>query len=449
MKTLIKNGYLLTMEDETIRENGYVVVQDEKILCTGCGDAPQDSYDKVIDADEAIILPGFINVHTHTAMGLFRGYADDLPLMEWLTTKIFPIEEQLTNEYTYHGAMLDILEMIQSGTTCFLTMYMLNFGIAKAALESGIRSIVGWSTSGSKPMDKEMKVMDGIRKLFREYDGAGNGRVRVWTAPHACYTCDPEHLKRMADLTGELKTGTTIHLSETQSEVNGCVERYGMRPPAYFEQSGLYDYPLVAAHCIWLNDDEIAMLKKYHIGVAYNPESNMKLGSGIAPVMKLREAGVPVGLGTDGSSSNNDLNMIGEMRTAAFLQKAASLDPVALTAWDVLRMATVEGAKVLHMENEIGQLKPGYQADIILVDTKKPHMRPRHNVVSNLVYSADKSDVKTVMVQGKILMEDWKMTTLNEEEIIKNAEWTFAQMEAKLQQGNGGDAQGEGMQMTK
>ncbi len=434
MKTLIKNGYLITMEEESVQKDGYVIIEDETILATGSGVPPADEYDKVIDADEAIILPGFINTHTHVGMGLFRGYADDLPLMEWLETKIFPMEDQLNDEYLYHGAMLDILEMIQSGTTCFLSMYMFNNGAAKAILESGIRAVLGRGTSGIGPDEKHRQVFDEIRDLYRRCHGADNDRLRIWIGPHACYVCPPDYLKKVAALAEELHTGVTIHIAETQSEVDGCLKNYGLRPLPYIEQSGIFDHPTVAAHCVWMNEEELAILKKYQVGVAYNPESNMKLGSGVAPIGKMLQMGIHVGLGTDGSSSNNDLNMIGEMRSAAFLQKVANLDPLALSAWDVLRMATVEGAKILHWEDAIGQLKPGYQADLILIRTKCPHMRPLHDVVSNLVYSADKSDVETVMVKGRILMENRRMTGLHETEIIAQAERTFREMYKKLQQ---------------
>ncbi len=428
MKTLIKNGYLITMEDETVRENGFVVVEDDTIVLTGQGEAPKGPYDKVIDADEALILPGFINTHTHVGMGLFRGYADDLPLMEWLETKIFPMEDQWTTEYLYHAARLDILEMIQSGTTCFLSMYMFNYGAARAVLETGIRAILARGTSGLGTEEKINADFAEIRDLFQKYHGADGGRLQFWLGPHACYVCPPDYLKRMAALADELNAGVTTHIAETVSEVEGCVSSYGRRPLEHFLASGLFRHPAVVAHCVWLNDGEIETLKKHNIGVAYNPESNMKLGSGIAPVVKMLRAGVKVALGTDGSSSNNDLNMIGEMRSAAFLQKAANCDALALSAWEVLRMATVYGAEILRLGHTIGKLAPGYQADIILVGTKAVHMRPLHDPVSNLVYSADKSDVKTVMVKGRILMEN-RVTQLNEAEIIQNAEETFRKME--------------------
>ena len=216
MKTLIKNGYLITMEDETVQKDGYVIVEDEKILAVGSGKAPQDAYDKVIDADEALILPGFINTHTHTGMGIFRGYADDLPLMEWLETKIFPMEDQWTAERLYHAAMFDILEMIQSGTTCFLSMYMFNYAAAKAILESGIRGILGRGTSGIGPDEKHRQVFDEIRDLYKNYHMAGHGRLQIWIGPHACYTCPPGYLEKVAALAGELNTGVTIHISESQ-----------------------------------------------------------------------------------------------------------------------------------------------------------------------------------------------------------------------------------------
>ena len=417
MKILIKNAHIITMNpnnDEII--NGYIIIEDDLITAMVSGNPTAGYYNKEIDVAGNIVMPGFINTHTHAAMTLLRGYADDLALMKWLNEKIWPVEAKLTPEDIYWGTKLAITEMIKSGTTCFADMYFFMDKTAQAVAETGIRAVLARGLVGVGP-EAESGLLES-EQLFNDYNDMAQGRIKVWLGPHAPYTCPPDYLRKVISLAHKLSTGIHIHLSETKNEIEDIKSKYGTSPIVLMESLGLFDLPVLAAHGVHLDDNDISILKTHDVAVAHNPQSNMKLASGVAPVVKLLHNGNVVSLGTDGAASNNNLDMLEEMRTAALLQKVVAEDPQVLPASQALRLATVNGAQALHWGHALGQLSIGYKADMIIVSAKNPHMIPTYNHVANMVYSAQASDVLTVIVNGQVLMEDREIKTFSEEEVL-------------------------------
>jgi 5-methylthioadenosine/S-adenosylhomocysteine deaminase len=375
---------------------------------------------EIIDGKDSLVLPGLINCHTHAAMTLLRGYADDMLLMDWLSHKIWPREAFLTENDIYWGTQLAILEMIKSGTTCFADMYFFMDTVAKVAAQSGIRAVLSRGMIGFG--NNAELAMEETEELVNSWHGKAEGRITCMLGPHAPYTCPPEYLHKVMKLADKLKVGLHIHLAETITEVNDIKKQYEMTPVKLMDSIGLFDKRhVLAAHCVHLSDEEINILVEKGVGIAHNPESNMKLASGIAPLPQLLEKGGLVGLGTDGASSNNNLDMIEEMRTCALLHKVNHSNPTILPAHQVLELATIKGASALGLKM-LGTIKPGYKADLIMIDLLKPHLIPLHNPVANLVYSAHSSDVKTVIIDGKLVMKDKELLTLDEEKILYQAQ---------------------------
>ena len=422
MSILIEIGSIVTMNEyNRVMEKAYLIIEDDKISAIVLGQPPAGSYDQRIDATNHLVIPGFINTHTHAAMTLLRGYADDLPLMEWMETKIWPLEDKLGAEDIYWGSMLAIVEMIKSGTTCFSDMYFFMDQTAKAVEETGIRAVLSRGMVGVGPQADT--AIEESRALVSEWSGRGDGRITFMLGPHAPYTCPPEYLQKVMQLADELKVGLHIHIAETKGEFENIKQTYGRTPVAHLESLGLFNYPTLGAHCVHLTEEEIDILARYKVGVAHNPESNMKLASGIAPVPQMLKAGISVGLGTDGASSNNNLDMLQEMRSCALLHKVNQSDPTVLPAYQALEMATVNGARALRLENT-GTLAAGQKADVILVSLKEAHMIPRYDLIANLVYSAQASDVQTVIINGKIIMQDRVIKTFDEAEVLEQAKKT-------------------------
>ena len=426
MKTLINNISIIPVVGTQIIEKGFIVIEDNIIADMGSGEAETAGYDLVIDGENRVVLPGFINTHTHAAMTLLRSYADDLPLMEWLETKIWPLEDKLTAEDIYWGTMLAIVEMIKSGTTTFADMYFYMDEVAKAVESSGMRACLSRGMVGVGPQS-EQAITDS-RDLVGKWHNQGDGRITIMLGPHAPYTCPPEYLQRVAALASELKVGIHIHVAETSGEVADTVREYGKTPVKLLQDAGLFENHVLAAHCVHLSDDDITILAESGAGIAHNPESNMKLASGIAPVPKLLAVGIPVALGTDGASSNNNLDMLQEMRTCALLHKVSTMDPTVLPAYKALEMATVNGAQALGLDNQIGKLQKGYKADMIIINLEAAHQIPRYDIVANLVYAGQASDVDTVIIDGKIVMKNRQIVTLNEAEVINKVKRIAARL---------------------
>jgi 5-methylthioadenosine/S-adenosylhomocysteine deaminase len=420
-KILIRDGTVVTMEregSEGVIENGEVAVTGPWITHVGpAGTTPADfKPDKEINAAGMAVLPGLVNAHTHAAMTLFRGYADDLPLMEWLKEKIWPLEAKLTKDDIYWGTLLCCLEMIKSGTTTFADMYFHMNQVAQAVEKIGMRASLSWGLIESPPSSTVGLTLS--QRFANKWHGAAHNRITVMLGPHAPYTCSPDFLKKVIKLAQKLKVGIHIHLAETAQEIEDIKRDYGTTPVQLMEEIKMFEVPVAAAHCVHLSEEDIAVLAAKRVGVVHNPESNMKLASGIAPVKKMLTAGCLVSLGTDGAASNNNQNMWEEMHSAALLQKVANNDPTALPAYQVLTLATVNGAEVLGLGREIGLLKKGYKADIILVNLQKPHLYPHHDLFAHLIYAAQGSDVETVIIDGQLIMENKQVLTVDEEEIL-------------------------------
>ncbi|MCK4260700.1 MAG: amidohydrolase [Halanaerobiales bacterium] len=423
-KLLIRGADLMTMKKDThvICDSAVVIVDDKFIFVGQANDLPEEwEFNRVIEAKDKVIMPGLINTHTHAAMTLFRSYADDLPLMEWMEKKIWPIEAKLTAKDVYWGSMVAILEMIKSGTTCFADMYFYMDETAKAVEESGIRGVLSHGMIGvGSNGEKDLEVG---RQFCIDWEGKADGRIHTMLGPHAPYTCPPDYLKRILKIADELNVPLHIHLCETETEIKTIKDQYGKTPIQLMAEVGLFEYPVLAAHCVHLTDEDFAIMKQAKaLGIAHNPQSNMKLASGIAPIQRMMNEGLIVGIGTDGASSNNNLDLLEEMSTAALLQKVGTMDSTALPAYECLRMGTIYGAQVIGQNDELGTLEVGKKADLVIFDFKKPHLTPRHNIIAHTVYSAQSSDIETVIVNGKILMENREMKTIDEEKIIFEAE---------------------------
>lgn len=420
---IINGGTLITMAGKAApMDRARVLIKGDRIQDIQSSDSRYrfSEETEVIHAEDGIIMPGLVNAHSHTAMTIFRGYADDLPLKQWLFERIFPAEAaHLNAETVYWGTLLGCLEMISSGTTCLSDGYFFQHGTIKAVHESGLRGLIaqGVIDFPAPGVSDPKKNMDTAREFIERWHGFSD-LIRPGIFCHSPITCSDRTLKQAMEISGEYSLPMQIHLSETMEEVEEILKRTGQRPVHYLNHLGLLNHNLIAAHSIHLDRDEMEILARNDVRLVHVPESNMKLSSGVADISEMVKMGLTVGIGTDGCASNNNLDLFREMDTAAKLGKIASMDPVNMDAGTVLRMGTSWGAKVMGLENETGSIEKGKKADIIVVDAGNPHMVPLYNPVSNLVYSASGSDVKDVIVNGKILMKDREFLTLDQEEIM-------------------------------
>jgi len=421
---IIEGGTLMTMaEGAASISPASIFIKKDKIVDIK---TPDDGYQvphgvEIIDARDAIIMPGLINAHSHTAMTIFRGLADDLPLQQWLYDHIFPAESKHLNpETVYWGALLGCLEMIASGTTSFIEGYFLQDSTVQATHRSGLRAliaqgIIDFPAPGVSDPTENLQV----GKEFIEKWLGFSDRITPGLFCHSPLTCSDKTLKGAMEISRDFSLPLQIHLSETSDEVKEISEKTGQRPVHYLDGLGLLNHNLIAAHAIHLNIEEIELLSREGVKVVHVPESNMKMSSGVARVSDMLRMGMTVGLGTDGCASNNNMDLFQEMDSAAKLSKVFTLDPVALSAETVLKMVTIGGAKIMGLEKEIGTIEVGKKADIIVVDLQSPHLIPLYNPMSTIVYSANGADVKDVIVNGQILMNDRTFQTLNPDEIFE------------------------------
>ncbi len=386
------------------------------------GDVP-DTFrpGKVIDGKNHLAVSGFVNAHTHTSMTLLRSYADDMALMDWLNDMVWPAEAKMNSDDIYWGAMLAMVEMVRSGTTTFADMYGPYMDrVAEAAMDAGIRGVLSRGIIGVAP-DGDKKLQENV-ELYKDFHGSADGRITVMFGPHAPYTCPPEFLQKVAKTAQSMGAGIHIHMHETKTEVEDSLKQYGKRPFAWVAETGLFDGGFtLAAHCVHLDDNDIAIMKKYKISAAHNPGSNMKLASGVSPVPRLLSEGIVTALGTDGASSNNNLDMLEEVNLASMLHKVNEYDPLAVPAFEALKMGTEYGAKAVGIE-KLGRLEAGCKADITLWNMNSPAWFPRNNPVSLLVYAANSSSVDTVICDGNVIMENNELRTLDEERICYEAQ---------------------------
>jgi len=412
----------VTMDAEnSIVEFGFLCIEGDTISHIGENSENAFKASKTIDAKGGLVLPGLVNGHTHAAMSLFRGLADDLPLMEWLNQYIFPVESRMDAEFVYTGTLLACAEMIMSGTTTFCDMYLFEDEAATAAKKAGMRCLVGevlydFQSPNYGTIEKGFEYTETLIQKWED-----DPIVSIAVEPHSLFTCSPSLLKKANELALKYDVPLIIHVAETLNEISEVKKKYDKTPVDHLYSLGLLGSHLIADHCVHLNKREIERISEYGVKVIHNPESNMKLASGIAPVPELLAHGVTVGLGTDGCASNNNLDLFTEMDMAAKLHKINAMDPTVMGAEKVLRMATIEGAKAMGIEDITGSLEVGKKADVILVDTAKPHLTPLYNPYSHLVYSARGNDVSHVVINGQVVMEDRKLTTLNLSEIMERA----------------------------
>ncbi|MDO5823485.1 amidohydrolase family protein [Methanobrevibacter sp.] len=428
---LIKNALILS--PNTNFEGKQSLLIKDNLIAEISQEIEQDNADKIIDAEGKILLPGFINTHTHLSMTLFRGLADDLSLDSWLNDHIWPMEANLNGDYCYIGALLGAVELIKSGTTTFSDMYFYMEDVARAVDEAGIRAVLSYGMIDFGDEEKRKNEISENLTLFDSCDGMADGRIKVFLGPHSPYTASEELLIKVRELADKHNMGIHIHVSETQKEIDDVSADKGLRPFEYLDKIGFLGPDVVAAHSVWLSDEEIEIIKKNNVKISHNPCSNMKLASGICPVSKLIENDICVSIGTDGASSNNNLDLIEELKTASLLQKVSTLDPKVLNSDEALAMGTIKGAESLGLDFEIGSIEVGKKADIILIDTNSANMVPdSSSLSSNVIYSANGSNVDTTICDGKILMENKKLTILDEEEIYKKARQAIKELKEAI-----------------
>lgn len=416
MRTLVTNAYVLDMVGEVPNIEKKDILIENNIIKKIEKDIDKDiEVDERINAKNMLVMPGLINTHTHLAMSIFRGYKTDKKLMDWLESAIFPVEDKLKPEDIYWNSYLSCLEMIKSGTTTCNDMYLGMNKTVEAINDTGLRAVVAWCIKDDSIKDK----VEQTREYAKRYNTDENGKIRIYVSADAPHTCNPDTIKLCVDLAKELNTGLHIHLAETIDEETKIKSRYDKRSTEYLNDLDVFDVPVVLAHGIYVSDSDIEILKKIKGGISHNPISNCKLSSGICDVVKLRKNGINIGLGTDGIGSTTTMDMFEEMKTAAYLQKVNTMEPSSISAYDILKMATIEGAKVLGMENEIGSLEPGKKADMIFIKTDKLHMCPANDVCANLVYSSNGADVESVMIDGKVIMQNRKMLNLDEKQVMR------------------------------
>lgn len=427
---LIKDTTILNPNSNNVREfNGSVLIENDKIV--KIDDKIDVSADKVIDGTNQFLMPGLVNTHNHISMNLFRGLADDLELDTWLNDNIWPMESHLNANYCYIGALFAAVEMIKSGTTTFNDMYFYMSSVAQAIDKAGIRGVLSYGMIDFEDAEKRENEFKENIDLIKDFNNTADGRITCRFGPHSTFTCSKELLERVREEANKYNVGIHIHMNETQKEINDVIEATGMRPFEYLDSLNFLDSDVLAAHCVWLSDNEINILKESNVQVSHNPCSNMKLASGISPVYKLINNDINVSIGTDGVASNNNLDLFEEMKFVSLLQKVNTLDPKVLPADEVFNMATINGAKALGLDNNIGSVEVGKKADLILLDKKSINMTPASNIPSsNIVYSANGSDVLTTICNGQILMENRKLTFLDEEKIMNLASEAIEEMKS-------------------
>ncbi|HEX5707864.1 MAG TPA: amidohydrolase [Pyrinomonadaceae bacterium] len=425
---IVAGGTVVTMDGRRrVIEDGAVAVSEGRIVAVGTRAEVERDYTVArrgarINAAGKVVMPGLVNGHTHIPMTLFRGLADDLDLNEWLTKYIFPAEaKNVTEEFVRVGTRLGLAEMIRGGTTTYCDMYYFEDAIAEETERAGVRGVLGETVIDFPVADNKTwaEAMAYSERYLRRWKG--HALITPAVAPHAPYTVSEEHLKEVRALADRTDSTVVIHLSETRKEVEDVTAQKGAPPAEYLERIGFFRGRVIAAHTVHLNDREIALMKERGVGCVHNPQSNMKLASGVAPVPKMLAAGVRLGLGTDGAASNNDLSMWEEMDTAAKLHKLWSNDPRAVSAEQALEMATIGGARALHLERDIGSIEEGKRADLVVVDLDEVHQTPLYNVYSHLVYATKAADVRHVVIEGRVVMRDRRLLTLDETEIKRRA----------------------------
>lgn len=437
MKSIIRGRYLITMnENDEIIENGALVIDDDKIIEINTFQEILKKYKTssipIYGNSDSAIMPGFINTHTHAAMVLLRGIADDLPLYQWLREHIWPLEGKfLSKEFVYDGTCLACLEMLKNGITTFNDMYFFTDSIANAAKDLKIKAVIGQgildfeTPSGRGPDDYLKKALEFIDKYKNDEF------IVPSVAPHSIYTCSKDTLLKSKEIALKFSVPIHIHLSETFNEVEDSIKKYGMRPFKYLKEIGFFEGTVLAAHSVWVDEEEIEIMSNFGVGVSHCIESNLKLSSGIAPIARMVKKGVKVGLGTDGAASNNNLDLLEEISIAAKVQKGITGDPTVVDVKTCMKMLTIWAAKALGLENYIGSLEVGKKADVITMNLRKPHLQPIYDIYSTIIYSAKSSDIEDVFVNGKPVIMNGRHQFIDEDELINKSIWWAEKIKAE------------------
>ena len=421
-RILIQNVDAVTLDEQNrVLKNTNIAIDGVRIIAIG--DAPQGfAADEIIDGRNHVAMPAFYNAHSHVAMSLQRGWAEDLPFDRWLNERIWVAESALTEEDVYWGAALAACEMLRNGVVAFADHYFWMDQVARVVDESGMKALLAWCIFG---LGAEQEVggatLERTEDFVRQWQNAGDGRIKTTLGPHSPYACSPQFLQRAIDAAHKLGVGIHLHVAESQEQVDRSMREHGKSPVAYLNSLGAFDVPTIAAHCIYLSDEDIAILAEKHVHVPHCPKTYLKLAMGIARVPDMIAAGVNVAIGCDGPASNNTIDVLESARFATLVQKEARRDPEALTVMQVLKLATQNGAREMGFVDS-GVLKPGSRADVILFDFDQPHLIPRHDLAANIVHSARANDVDYVIADGRVLLRKRELTTLDEEKILREAE---------------------------
>ena len=394
-----------------------IYITDDKI--SGIDKEPAGfAKDTLIDGGKFLVIPGLINAHTHSYMAPLRNIADDMPFMDWLLKGVQPVEDKMSGEDAYYGAMLAIIEMIMCGTTTFNDMQMHIHQTTRAVKESGMRAVISRGLVGSAYDRNDVRIKEALEEME---DGKDCDRLSFMLGPHAPYSCGPDYLRCVADIAKEKGLGIHIHLAESLTEIENLKKEHNCTAIEYAQKAGCFEVPAIAAHCVNVTDKDIEIMKENNVSVVTNPASNMKLGNGFAPVPKFLDAGINVAIGTDGAASNNSLNLFHEISLLTLIHKGVSKDPVCIGAADAMKIATENGAKALGLEGVTGKIAKGYKADLALLNLDTPSMIPYNNMISSLAYSANGSEVDTVIIDGKIVMQDREIKTIDTEKVFFEA----------------------------
>ncbi len=411
---LIRDAYAL-VGGKIDRHSIYIT--DDRI--SGVDDKPEGfKEDTLIDGSDFLVIPGLINAHTHSYMAPLRNIADDMPFMDWLLKGVQPVEDKMTGEDAYYGALLAMIEMIKCGTTTFNDMQMHIHQTTKAVKESGMRAVICRGLVGSAYDRNDVRIKEALEEME---DGNDCDRLSFMFGPHAPYSCGPDYLRCVADIAKEKGLGIHIHLAESVTEIENLKKEHNCTAIEYAQKAGCFEVPAIAAHCVQVTDSDIQILKENNVSVVTNPASNMKLGNGFAPVPKFLEAGINVAIGTDGAASNNSLNLFHEISLLTLIHKGVAQDPVCVGAEEAMKIATENGAKALGLEGVTGKIEKGYKADLALLDMNTPSMIPPNNIISSLAYSANGSEVDTVIIDGKIVMQNREIKTIDTEKVYYEA----------------------------
>lgn len=419
MNILLKDIKALLNENQILQIRKCDIYIKDRKICSIDREPEDYKIDKTIDGTDKFVIPGLINCHTHAYMSIFKNFADDIDFNTWLFERIMPNEDKMNSEDAYYSNLLGMIEMIKSGTTTFVDMHMFKNMSVKAAEKLGMRAVISRGLSGDDRNDEG--AIRRLNEACEEIDNNTSDKITFMIAPHAIYTCGDDYLKQCIEVAKKRKLSLNIHLSETENEIEECINKHGITPVEYLNEMGFFDVNTLAAHCVHVNDNDIDILKNKNVNVIANPCSNMKLGNGFAPITKMMNKGINICLGTDSTASNNSLNMFKEMQMISLINKGYDKNPTSVNAKEAINMCTINAAKAIGLSDKIGMIKSDMMADLVILDLNNSQSQPENNLLSALTYSMNGSEVETVIIDGQIVLENKKICFIDEMEIYKKA----------------------------